>query len=52
MEMLFVEENNEKEAALIFPGVTMVLTDDISTEQVLFPARLICALVRGLLPLL
>ena len=51
MEMLFVEENNENEAALFFSlGVTMALTDDISIEQVLFPPRLIYALVCGLLP--
>lgn len=39
-----------KNQLLFSLDVIMALTDDISIEQVLFPARLIYALVHGLLP--
>lgn len=39
-----------KKQLLFSLGVIMAVTDNVSTERVLFPARLIRACVRGLPP--
>lgn len=47
--LVFVRGNNEK-GLLFSPGVIVALIGAIFIGQALFLARLVCALVRGLLP--